>query len=76
MPIQVEKVNPFTLEPYTQSVWYLRTPGYQMSASDSQQVFGFGAEKHRAPTPRGCIFLDMTYRKGVGLEMEIRQKIG
>jgi hypothetical protein len=76
MPIQVEKVNPFTLEPYTQSVWYLRTPGYQMSAPDSKQVFGFGAEKHRAPTPRGCIFLDMTYRKGVGLEMEIRQKIG
>jgi hypothetical protein len=47
-----------------------------MSASDSQQVFGYGAEKHRAPTPRGCIFLDMTYRKGIGIDMEIRQKIG
>jgi hypothetical protein len=75
LPIQAEKVNQNTLEPYTKTVWYLRTPGYKMSAPDCQQVYGFGAEKHRAPTPRGCMFLDMTYKKGVGVDIEIRQKI-
>ena len=76
MPVQVERVNQRTLEPYTQTVWYIRTPGYKMSSGDSKQVFGFGAEKHRAPTPRGCVFLEMNYRKGISLDMEIRQKIG
>jgi hypothetical protein len=76
MPVQAEKINQHTLEPYTKTVWYLRTPGYKMSAPDSQQVFGYGAEKHRAPTPRGCIFLDMTYRKSIDIDVEVRQKIG
>ena len=77
MPIQVEKVNKKTMVPYTRSVWYLRTPGYQMSAPDSKRTLGFAAERHRSPQPRGCMFLDLTYRKhGNAIEAEIRQKIG
>ena len=77
VPIQVEKINKKTMEPYTQTIWYLRTPGYKMSAGDSQQVVGFGPEKHRAATPRGCMFLDMEYHHSDHdlIDIDILQKI-
>jgi hypothetical protein len=76
MPIQVERLNQQTMEPYTETVWYLRTPGYKMSAGDSKAVWGFGAEKHRTPTPRGCMFLDFEYRHtNDTVEGELLQKI-
>jgi hypothetical protein len=76
MPIQVERVNQHTMEPYTSTIWYLRTPGYKKSAVDSQSVWGFEAERHRAPTPKGCLFLDMDYQKrGETIGVEVVQKI-
>lgn len=76
MPMQVERINQKTHEPYTVSVHYFRTPGYKMSPGDSKSVFGYGAERHRAPTPRGCVFVDFEYSKGNGIEIEHRTKIG
>jgi hypothetical protein len=76
MPVQVEKLNQKTMQPYTQSVWFIRTPGYKQSPGDSMQTWGYGAEKHRTPTPRGCMFLDMTYtHSNDSVEAEILQKI-
>jgi hypothetical protein len=77
MPVVVERVNQKTMEPYTETMWYVRTPGYKMSAADSMSTYGFGAEKFRAPTPRGCLFLDLNYTHGIGdaVEIEWRQKI-
>ena len=76
MPLQVERLNQKTMKPYTETVWYLRTPGYKMNPTDSASVWGFDAERHRAPTPRGCIFLDMEYSSyNAGIKTEILQKI-
>jgi hypothetical protein len=77
MPVSVERVNQKTMTPYIETVWYLRTPGYKKSAPDSLATWGFAAEKHRAPTPRGCIFLDLEYNHGGGdtITAEIVQKI-
>lgn len=78
LPIQVERLNQKTMEPYTESVWYLRTPGYKKSPGDSQSTWGYGAERHRSPTPRGCMFLDLEYQHqhyGDVIETEILQKI-
>ena len=76
MPIQVERMNAKTMTPYTETIWYLRTPGYKKSAGDSLQTWGFGAEKHRTPTPRGCMFLNMQYTHGDDtITSEILQKI-
>jgi len=75
MPVQVERLNQKTNEPYTTTTHYFRTPGYKMSAGDTKSVYGYGAEKHRAPTPRGCVFLDMEYQKGNGISIEHRMKI-
>ena len=74
MPVQVERINSKTYEPYTETIWYLRTPGYKKSPGESQSVWGFGAEKHRAPTPKGCLFLDMQYRRSE-IELGVIQKI-
>ena len=76
VPVQVERMNQKTMEPYTETVWYLRTPGYKKSAVDSQSVWGFEAERHRAPTPKGCIFLNMEYQKAnETISAEVLQKI-
>ncbi len=74
LPVQVERLNSRTYEPYTETVWYVRTPGYKMSPGESQSVYGFGPEKHRAPTPRGCVFLDMQYSQSE-IDVGIIQKI-
>jgi hypothetical protein len=75
-PVPVERMNAKTMQPYTDTVWYLRTPGYKKSAVDSNSVWGFEAEKHRAPTPRGCMFLGMEYKHTDDtIETEILQKI-
>ena len=75
MPQQVERLDQYMV-PHTETVWYLRTPGYKMAAADSQQVYGFGPERHRAPTPRGCMFLDMEYQHGPEtITTEILQRI-
>ena len=76
MPLQVERLNQKTMQPYTTTVWYLRTPGYKKSSADSSTVWGFEAERHRAPTPKGCMFLNMEYsKKHNDVETEIMQKI-
>lgn len=76
MPVQVERLNQNTMMPYTETVWYLRTPGYKRSAPDAMETWGFGAERHRAPTPRGSLFLDMEYAHGTEtVTTEIVQKI-
>jgi UDP-2,3-diacylglucosamine pyrophosphatase LpxH len=76
MPLQVERINQRTMEPYTQTVWYMRTPGYKKSPGDSMQVWGYGAERHRTPTPRGCMFLEMTYSHPTEtVTAEVMQKI-
>jgi UDP-2,3-diacylglucosamine pyrophosphatase LpxH len=76
MPLQVERLSQKSMKPYTSCVWYLRTPGYKKSPGDSLKTYGFGAEKHRAPTPRGCMFLDMTYtHSDDSISAEILQKI-
>lgn len=76
MPLQVERVNQKTMEPHTETVHYFRTPGYKMSPGESKSVMGFGPERHRAPTPKGCVFADFNYSKGQGIEIEHRIKIG
>ena len=75
MPVQVERLNQKTMLPQTETVWYFRTPGYKKSPGDSLQVWGYGAEKHRAATPRGCMFLNMTYSQSNTIESDIMQKI-
>lgn len=76
MPVQVERMNQRTMEPYTETIWYLRTPGYKKSSGDSRTVWGYEAEKHRAPTPKGCMFLNLTYRHSSdSIDSEILQKI-
>ena len=76
MPVQVERLQQKSMTPYTATIWYLRTPGYKKSPGDSQSVWGFDAEKHRAPTPKGCHFLNMEYSSTQnGISMEVLQKI-
>jgi len=76
MPVPVERLNQKTMEPYTDVVWYLRTPGYKTNPTDSMKTWGFEAERHRAPTPRGCIFLELDYSSTYNtIKSEIRQKI-
>jgi len=76
MPLQVERVNQKTMTPYTETVWYLRTPGYKKSAGDSLATWGYGAEKHRTPTPRGCMFLSLEFNsKSPVIDCDILQKI-
>ena len=76
MPLQVERLNQKTMMPYTETVWYFRTPGYKKSPGDSLQTWGFGAEKHRAATPRGCMFLNLTYSHGdSNVTSDVLQKI-
>lgn len=75
-PQPVERLNQKTMQPYNDIVWYLRTPGYTKSPGESQVVFGFGAEKHRAPTPKGCMFLNFEYQHQTeSVEVEVLQKI-
>lgn len=75
-PLPVERINKITMQPYTETIWYLRTPGYKKSSADSNEVWGFGAEKHRAPTPRGCMFLNLQYsHTNDSIESELLQKI-
>mgnify|MGYP001110069914 CR=1 FL=1 len=74
-PQPIERINQKTMDPYNDIVWFLRTPGYMKSSGECQVTFGFGAEKHRAPTPKGCMFLDMTYHHSGDVETEILQKI-
>ena len=75
VPLQVERIDQY-MRPYTQTIWYLRTPGYKKSPGDSMQTWGFGAEKHRHPTPRGSMFLDMEYQHGPEtVTMDVAQKI-
>jgi hypothetical protein len=78
MPQPVEKINQLTNIPYIDAVHYFRTPGYQLPSGATRIGRGFSAEKHRAPTLTGCIFLDMTYHKGrdIPIEIEFRTKIG
>jgi hypothetical protein len=76
LPMQVGKLNQKTMWPYTDTVWYLRTPGYKKSPGESQTIWGYEAEKHRSPTPKGCMFLDMEYTHSNDIiHMEIIQKI-
>ena len=75
MPVSVERINNKTMMPYTTMVHYFRTPGYKMSPPDTLEVIGYGAERHRSPTPRGCVFLDITYQKHVGITLEPQLKI-
>jgi hypothetical protein len=47
-----------------------------MSPGDSLQTWGYGPEKHRSPTPRGCMFVNMTYtHSSENVEADIVQKI-
>lgn len=76
LPVQVERLNQKSMMPYTETVWYLRTPGYKKSAVDGMATWGYGAERHRAPTPKGCLFLDMEYNHlNETVTAEIVQKI-
>jgi len=76
MPLQVDRLNQRTMQPYTETVFYLRSPGYKKPVSDANNVWGFEAEKHRSPNPRGCMFLNMEYsHNGDTIESEILQKI-
>jgi len=76
-PLQFERLNQKTMKPYTETIWYLRTPGYKKSPGDSMKIWGFDAEKHRAALPRGCMFLEMQYQHSSDdtIETEILQKI-
>jgi len=51
MPQQVERLDQY-MKPYTETVWYLRTPGYKMAAADSQQIYGYGPERQTAHAAR------------------------
>lgn len=77
VPLQVERMNQRTMVLKTETVWYLRTPGYKKSPADAMSMRGYGAERHRAPTPRGCMVLDLQYShsKNDSVETQIRQLI-
>ena len=62
-PQPIERIKQKSKTPYNDIVWYLRTPGYKMSPGESLQTFGFGAEKYRSPTPKGCTILSLEYNK-------------
>lgn len=67
-PVSVERLTP-TMRPYSQTVWYLRSPGYKLSPADSLSVNGYGVEKFRAPTPRGCLFLRLDFKHKVDSDL-------
>ena len=77
MPQPVERRTTTNI-PYTDAIHFFRTPGYKMSSGETQSPFGFGSERHPEPTLKGCVFLDMIYRKGhdIPVTLEHRTKIG
>jgi hypothetical protein len=75
LPIKVERLNQKTLETDTEVQWYIRTPGYQLSAADTMDTFGFVPERNKAPKPRGCAIVNFHYAKGQGIEMEATLRI-
>jgi hypothetical protein len=75
MPQPVERINDKTNLPYTDAVHFFRTPGYKNPPGEALQSYGFAAEKHRAPTLKGCIFLDLTYHKGRDVPIEIEHRV-
>lgn len=78
MPQPVERINEQTNMPYTDAIHFFRTPGYKTPPGEALQPHGFAPEKHRSPTLKGCVFLDLTYHKGreIPIEIEHRVKIG
>jgi hypothetical protein len=76
MAHKVERLNHRTMRTYTELVWYLRTPGYVFSPSDTGKTTGWVAEKHKAPKPRGCMFGTYRYdNKRSEVTLDITQKI-
>jgi hypothetical protein len=47
--------------------WFVRTPGYKKHGLIAGDRSGFDIEKHPAPTPRGCVKIDLAFDKQVGL---------
>lgn len=56
-------------EPYNDLLWFIRTPGYKLSGIATQERFGYGAERHPAPTPIGCVRVDYEFSKHTGVDI-------
>ena len=50
-------------------VWFIRTPGYKTGGLAAGEAFGYGLERHPAPTPVGCVRADYEYNKHTGIEV-------
>ena len=73
---KVERLNQQTMRTYTELVWYLRTPGYVLSPSDTGKTTGWVSERHKAPKPRGCMIGTYHYNNGRSeVTLDITQKI-
>ena len=71
-----ERFNEKTLRTYTELVWYLRTPGYVLSPSDTGKTTGWVSENHKDPKPRGCIFGSYYFEnKSSSVSLEVTPKI-
>lgn len=53
--------------PYEDYQHFVRIPGYKKSGIIAGDRFGFDAERHPAPTTRGCVRLDWHFNKNVGV---------
>ena len=56
-------------EPYNDLLWFIRTPGYKLSGIATKEQFGYGREKHPAPTPIGCVRVDYRFNKNEGVTL-------
>ena len=73
---KVERFNQRTMRTYTELVWYLRTPGYVLSPSDTGQTTGWVSERHKDPKPRGCMFGNYYFTSEKSeITLDITQKI-
>jgi hypothetical protein len=59
----IEKMNEKTETPYKDIQWFLRTPGYKMSSTETLDINGFDAEKNRSPTAKGATYIKLEYCK-------------
>lgn len=57
-------------EPYNDIQWHIMTPGFKNSGLATKEKFGFAAERHPAPKPKGCAKIEYTFEKNIGVDIQ------
>lgn len=57
-------------EPYNDIQWHMMTPGYKNSGIATKETFGYAAERHPAPKPKGCAKVEYKFDKNAGVDIQ------